>query len=243
MKKLLLSCLFLAACSSHHNVELGPKPFALEKGMSYQEAVKGKGAEGECFIIESYKYCRWNGVTVVFQDNSLLSSLAHIEKPLNYEISVKSLKLESPGKKKVYLEPAGSKIDPDSIEWRRFLPLFQKLIKASGLQLTTKMIEADQILRVNFGIQDTVNSSKAKRFLEITAFDKMKVLKEKKNFELWRVDVTSIGGGRDLRKVLPVLAAISQYYVTSPTEVNDTRLVSENDLVVLGFKDYVEYGK
>jgi len=242
LKKLLLPCLFLIGCASYHDPN-SSKPFVLEKGVTtYQDVARAKGSKGKCLNIQANKYCQWKNQTNVFQDDLYLKSLTHIEKPLNYEVAVKTLKLEGPGKMISY-GPAGSKINPDSIEWRRFNPLFQGMLKASGRQLTSKPVEADQIVRINFGVEDTASSEKAKRFLELTAFDKVKMLKEKKNVELWKVEVSSVGGNRDLKKVLPILAAVSQYYVTFPSEVNETMLVSENELVILAFKDYLVSGK
>jgi hypothetical protein len=214
----------LVSCSSYHH-----PAYDLTPGDTFQKVTEHMYGSEECVEISINKYCKWPSRKdiFVFKDNKFDSTLAEMKEPLQYQLYLHSVVATKGETKKIALVPGSRRLHEKSIQWKKYSPVFNKLITATGYELSQK---PEYAVKLTFGIEDMQNII-AKRSIEYTA--------EKRGEEIWQITVSSQGPSRDFDRILPVLMTASHDFVKEPSNTTRTILLSENDLSVIGMKHYL----
>lgn len=221
----LVGLLFLlVSCASYHH-----PPYIPSVGDTYQKMTESLSPPKECVEISINKYCKWKGKEEIYviKDNKVDAILDEVKEPLQYQLYLHSEVATKGETKKIALVPGSRRLHEKSIQWKKYFPFFNKLITATGYELSQK---PEYSVKLTFGIEDMPNNI-AKRSIEYTA--------EKRGEEIWQITVSSQGPSRDFDRILPVLMTASHDFINEPSNTTRTLLLSENDLSVIGMKHYL----
>jgi hypothetical protein len=233
----ILWLLVLAACASHHADDFSNRPaFTITKDMSYEEAAKGKGALGKCLEFGEDRYCQWGeDAPSYFKNNKYVKDLAKKTTPVVMNMNIVSLKGPEQIDKTAVL--VSHRRSPQSIEWRRYLPMLTKMLNSADYAVTTDPAAAKQQIVIDFGVKP-LSRAQVNRHLNVSSFAQGEA--GHKGTEIWKIELSSLGSIRDLRRLMPIMVATAHNLIMTNQEINEQRNVSENDLEVLAFVDQLE---
>lgn len=236
-----LSLLFLIACASHHKDDFSPpKPFVVSKNMTSAEVAKGKKAEPmKCLTLNLNKYCKWDEKTAVhFSGDKVVKEITLTPNPIILNVNMVSLKSKQQEEKIVKFSPAKGSFLEESDEWKLYIPMISKSLQAAGYKVTEDAREAKQNVVLNFGLK-TLSTAQVNRFLKMFSYSNP-LDPTSKARDLWRVELSSLGASRDMKRIMPIFAAAASTLLSSDERVNEIRKVSENDLEVVAFHDQAQ---
>ena len=233
-----LALLLFIACASHHKDDFSPpKPFVVSKNMTMEQVVKGKKTEPtKCTVLNGEKYCQWDEKTAVhFVNDKAVKEIVLPSSPMILNINMVSLKSKEQEEKVVKFSPAKGSFLQDSEEWNLYVPMITKTLQKAGYTVTEDAQAAKQNVVLNYGLK-TISTAQVNRFLKMFSYSNPLDPKTKAR-DLWRVELSSPGSSRDLKRIMPIFVAAAYKLLTSNERVNEIRKVSENDLEVIAFHD------
>ncbi len=237
--KLLVSLLFLASCSSYHHVPASPPPpYNPVAGDALQLVIEKKGEAQECVSLLTNNYCLWDKEILVFVDSKFKDKMSLLAQETSYNVNIETQSVGKNEARKIFVQPGSKKLSVNGIQWRKNYPMLEKILKANGYTITNKLAESQQVVKVTFGLKD-LDVAKFKRYLNLVAYDTAEMKKNKKEVEMWKSSVSSIGTTRDFDKVYPILLGITSELVSDAGNLNKSLIVSDSNLNVQAIKHFL----
>lgn len=230
--KYLLLLAFVVSCSSHHK-DPAPGtvvvPFTPAAGEAYATFEKELGKPDQCVDFSDYKYCEWKAKGQInhFHADKYVSQVEVPKSSLNWEIDRESMAGDEKVPNKYQVVSGAKRLSMSGLEWKKHYPKIEKTLKSTGLDLAKN----DQQLKINFGLKDLPGKT-VKRYLTFSA--------ARKNEELWKVNVSSIGTSRDLNQAMPVLLLAAYDLLGEPTNETKSMVINDGTLAVVGFKHFLQ---
>lgn len=227
--KMILLTLLMAACSS-------PKKMGeLKKGQTFSEIKEAReNPPSKVTNLGSGSYITWDGQVLVFKNDIYQHTLETPAEPEKYKLAMDSLKNKDASEKTVFLKQWNK--ETDATEWKRFSPLVKAILTENGFTVVEKPEEAEQMLRLSFGIQEMSGGNL--RYLNLNSIDSKAYLHSKKESSFWKVKLSSWGTGRNLEKILPIMMIPVDEFLKKPETKVSSPVVDESSYDVIILKDY-----
>jgi hypothetical protein len=229
---MFLMTLFLAACSSTPSDK---KADEFTKGQHFNELKDAKkDPPSKCTSFNTGNYCLWDEQILAFKDDiyqEIVSVPAETDK---YKLAMDTLKNKDALDKTVYLKQWNK--NADNNEWKRYSPLIKAVLLEQGFTVVEKPEDAQQMLRVSYGIQEMSGGNL--RYLNLNSIDSRAYLSTKKESSFWKVKMSSWGTGRNLEKILPVMMVPFYSFLKNPETKVSNPEVDESSYEVIVFNHY-----
>lgn len=229
--KYIALALLLSACASYHHEPVKPPPaYAPTVGESFTD-VETKGGKAErCLNFSTSKYCLHKSEVYFFANNQFQSKWTLPAVGLIYELNIESLSAGENAAKTAKVVPGRKSLNPNGIEWKRYSPLLISAIEANGYNLEDKA--PAQLIKANFGLQD-LGKLGARRYLSLTSYNAKKA-----GHEMWKIKIGSVGSGKDLMKVYPILVFGVYDFLSNPENKNIETSIKDNSFEYQAFKHH-----
>jgi hypothetical protein len=215
-----------------------PPPYAPAVGDALELVKEKKGKPTECVIFLAATYCKWDESIMVFVDSKFKEVLPSPKKETNFSVNIETQSLGKNEARQIFVMPGSKKLSVNGIQWRKNYPLLEKIFKANGYTIVNSIDKSQQLVKVSFGMKD-LDEAKFKRYLNLVAYDSSEFKKSKKEVEMWKSNVSSIGSTRDFEKVYPILLGITSELVSDAGKLNKSLIVSDSNLNVQAIKHFL----
>jgi len=147
-----------------------------------------------------------------------------------YKVSIDAIKASDLRiiPKKYTLKALGENTDKESLDFQEQLLFLEQLLQKQGYQKVENQTLAQQIIFFDYGIEQLIISNEPEVSIELYRSYKNRyayynryatlLAKAPSGKELWRIDLSSKGSSKNLKKIVPLLLEASIPYVGKNTE-------------------------